>query len=61
MTLTTKSPSSIIAKESYKDKMCDQLATNPLKQDLLREIKHFISSLQQHNKTDYMDEDIKAM
>ena len=37
MTPTTKSPSSIIEKESYKDKKCDQLATN----HLMQEIKHF--------------------
>ena len=36
-TLTTKSPSSILEKESYKDKKCDQLATNHLKQELLHE------------------------
>ena len=33
-TRTTKSPSSIIEKESYKDKKCDQLATNYFKQEL---------------------------
>ena len=60
-TLTTKSPSSIIEKESYKDKKCDQLATNHLMQELLHEIKHYISCLQQDNKTDYMNEYIKAM
>ena len=31
-TPTTKSPSSIIGKKSYKDKKCDQPATNHLKQ-----------------------------
>ena len=47
------SPStSIIEKESYKDKKCDQLATNLLTQELLHEIKHHISCLQQGNKTD---------
>ena len=61
MTSTTKNPSSIIEKESYKYKKCDQLATNHLKQELLHEIKHYISSLQQYDKTDYMDEYIKAM
>ena len=61
MTPTTKSPSSIIEKESYKDKKCDQLATNHLMQELLHEIKHYISCLQQDNKSDYMDEYIKAM
>ena len=61
MTPTTKSPSSIIEKESYKDKKCDQLATNHLKQELLHKIKHYMSCLQQDNKTDYMDEYIKAM
>ena len=56
------SPStSIIEKESYKDKKCDQLATNLLTQELLHEIKHCISCLQQGNKTDYMNEYIKAM
>ena len=60
MIATTKSQSSIIEKESYKDKKCDQLATNHLKQELLHEIKHYISSLQQDNKTDYMDEYIHA-
>ena len=56
------SPStSIIEKESYKDKKCDQLATNLLTQELLHEIKHYISCLQQGNKTDYMNEYIKAM
>ena len=29
-TPTTKSPTSIIEKESYKDEKCDQLATNHL-------------------------------
>ena len=60
-TPTTKSPSSIIGKESYKDKKCDQSATNHLKQELLHEIKHYISCLQKHNKTGYMNEYIKAM
>ena len=60
-TPTTKSPSSIIEKERYKDKKCDQLATNHLKQELLHEIKHHISCLQKDNKTDYMNEYIKAM
>ena len=36
-TPTISSPSSIIEKESYKDKKCDQLATN----HLMQEIKHF--------------------
>ena len=45
-TPTTRSTSSIIEKESYKDKKCDQLATNHMKQELLREIKHYILSLQ---------------
>ena len=54
--LTTRSPSSIIENESYKDKKCDQLATNHLMQELLHEIKHYISCLQQDNKTDYMNE-----
>ena len=61
MTPTTKSPSSIIEKGSYKDKTCDQLATNYLKQELLHEIKHYISCLQQDNKTNYMNAYIKAM
>ena len=60
-TPTTKSPSSIIGKESYKDNNCDQPATNHLKQELLHEIKHYISCLQKDNKTDYMNEYIKAM
>ena len=60
-TPTTKSPSSIIGKESYKDNKCDQPATNHLKQELLHEIKHYISCLQKDNKTDYMNEYIKAM
>ena len=60
-TPTTRSPSSIIEKESYKDKKCDQLATNHLMQELLHEIKHYILCLQQDNKTDYMNEYIKAM
>ena len=42
-TPTTKSLSSIIEKENYRDKKCDQLATNHLKQELLHEIKHYIS------------------
>ena len=61
MTPSTKNPSSIIEKESYKDKKCGQLATKHLKQELLRGIKHFILSPQQGNKTNYMDEYIKAM
>ena len=36
-TPTTRSPSSIIEKESCTDKKCDQLATN----HLMQEIKHF--------------------
>ena len=44
-TPTTKSSSSIIEKESYKDKKCDQLDINHLKQELLRQIKHYISCL----------------
>ena len=51
---------SIIKKEIYKDKKCDKLAKNSFKQEILREIKHYISFLQQDNKTDYMDEYIKA-
>ena len=61
MTGTTKNQSSITEKESYKDKKYGQLATNQLKQELLHEIKPYISSLLQDNKTDYMDEYIKAM
>ena len=61
MSPTTKSHSSITEKESYKDKKCHQLTTNHLKQYILHEIKHYISSLQQDNKTDYMDEYIKGM
>ena len=60
-TPTSKSPSSIVEKESYKDKKCDLLATNHLKQELLYEIKHYISCLQKDNKFDYMNEYIKAM
>ena len=60
-TPTTKSPSSIIGKESYKDKKCDQPVTNHLKQELLHEIKHYISCLQKDNKTDSLNEYIKAM
>ena len=60
-TRTTRSPSSIIEKENYKDKKCDQLATNHLMQELLHEIKDCISCLQQCNKTDYMNEYIKAI
>ena len=45
-TPTTRSPSSIIKKENYKVKKCDQLATNHLMQELLHEIKHYISCLQ---------------
>ena len=37
-TPTTKSPSTIIEKESYKDKKCYQLANDDLKQELLHEI-----------------------
>ena len=44
-TPTTKSPSSIFEKERYKDKKCDQITTNHLKQELFYEIKHYISSL----------------
>ena len=61
MTSTTKSPSSIIEKLSYKDKKCDQLANNHLKQEILHKTKHYLSSLQQANKTAYMDECIKVM
>ena len=46
---------------SYKDKKCDQLATNHFMQESLHEIKQFFSCLQQDNKTDYMNEYIKAM
>ena len=60
-TPTTRSPSSIIEKESYRVKKCDQLATNHLMQELFHEIKHYISCLKQDNKSDYMDEYIKAM
>ena len=59
--MTAKSPSTIIEKGSYKDKNCDQLAPNHLKQELLCEIKHCILSPQQDNKTDYVNEYIKAM
>ena len=55
MTGTTKNQSSITEKESYKDKKCDQLATNQLKQELLHEIKPYISSLLQDNKTIWMN------
>ena len=58
---TTKNPSSIIENESYKDKKCDQLATNHLMQELFHEMKNYILCLQQDNKTDYMNEYIKAM
>ena len=51
---------SIIEKEIYTDKKCDKLAKNSFKQEILREIKHYISCLQQDNKTDYMDEYVKA-
>ena len=61
MTATTKSPSSIIEKDSYKDKKYDQRATNHFMQELLYERKHYISCLKQDNKTDYMNEYIKAM
>ena len=61
ITSTTKSPSSIIEKESYKNKKWDELATNHLKQELPHEIKHYVLSLQQDSKTDYTDEYIKAM
>ena len=54
MTPKTKSPSSKNEKESYKNKKYDKLATNHLKQELLHEIKHYILSLQQTNKTDYI-------
>ena len=37
------------------------VASNDLEQELLHEIKLYILSLQQDNKTDYMDEYIKAM
>ena len=59
-TPSTRIPSCIIEKKSYKDKKCDQLATNHLMQELLHEIKH-IPFLQQDNKSDYIDEYIKAM
>ena len=61
MAPTTKSSSSIIEKKSYKDKKCDQLAINHLKQELLHEIKRYIACLQQDNKTDYMNKYIKAI
>ena len=60
-TPATKSPSSIIEKDNYKDKKCDQLATNHLMQALFHEMKHYISCSQQDNKTDYMNEYIKTM
>ena len=60
-TPTTIGTSSIFGKESYKDNKCDQPAINYLKQELLHEIKHYISCLQKNNKTDYMNEYIKAM
>ena len=61
-TRITKSPSSIIEKESYKDKKGDQLAISHLKQEPLHEIKHYILCLiLQDNKTDYMNEYMKAM
>ena len=60
-TPTTISHSSIIEKESYKDKKCDQLAINQFEVRLLHEIKLYISCLQQDNKTDYMNENIKAI
>ena len=60
-TPTTKIPSSLIGKESYKDKKSDQPATNHLKQEPFHEIKHYMSCLQKHNKTDYMNEYIKAI
>ena len=44
MTPTTKIPSSITEKESYKNKKCDQLATNHLKQELLHEIKKCVTT-----------------
>ena len=37
-TPTTRSPSSTIEKESYRDKKCDELATNHLMQELPHEI-----------------------
>ena len=40
-TSTTRSSSSIIEKESYKDKKFDQLATNHSMQQLLHERKHY--------------------
>ena len=40
ITPTTKSLSSTIEKENYKDKQYDQLATNHLMQEILHEIKH---------------------
>ena len=54
-TLATKSLSSIIEKESYKDKKCDQLATSYLKQEPLHEMKHYILCLQKDNKIEYMN------
>ena len=60
-TRTTKSPSSITEEESYEGKKCDQLAINHLMQELCHEIKDYILCLQQDNKTDYMNEYIKAM
>ena len=50
MTPTTKRPSSIIKKESCIDKKYQSL-----EEELLHEIKHYISPLQQDNKTEYMD------
>ena len=61
MTPLTKSPPSIIEKENYKDEKCDKLTINNLKQERLHEIKHYISCVQQDNKTDYMNKYFKAM
>ena len=60
ITPTSKSLSSSIEKDSYKNKKCDQLATNHLKQEILYEISQYYLPLQQNSKTDYMDEYIKA-
>lgn len=61
MTPRSKIPSSITEKKSFKDKKCDQQDTNHVKQELIRKIKHYILSLQQDNKSNCIDEYIKAM
>ena len=54
-------PLDITENKSYKDKNCDQLATNHFKHKLLSKIKRYIFFQQQYNEIQNMDEYIKAI